>query len=702
MWKLILLISFLELMQACQGKSGPDEPGTTGTEPTVPTATDPDSGSTTTVPGSTETETDPPKFELARLATYDDIGPRPNTRIEDGVIITEGVIRVRRRHENDMDFSKYNPFYWEGRLAFFKVEDFTARGEKKLRFHLETEWPQDAIPTRGPDLSAIYTGDPAGASETVRSKFAINQRMEHVADKRRFVTTVGPEAFQSFADALKTGNILIFEYRFFMDESHPDWQKEKIFNGNTLSAYYSEFLRIRIGTGGPLIDTLGDSRKEPDVLRFSGGWTTIPTVRVEPWKALQQQAQNLTRDQAQNFLNGRTFFHTDMITGQHVKDPDDDKLINFFDEMRVAREGYAAGAFNMNSCNGCHVNNGTSLLPSPGQAVHTTLAKTFDRRNGEPHPLFGQQLQTQGPQAEGLLKLTSYTEIPVTLDDGTVITLRKPEFAVESRHATDNLGISLRRTPALIGMGLLNAVPEATLKSLVPVSKGEWRGRFGWKGQQKTLRDQIIAALNFDMGVTTAARPKLDCGAGCTAGKGQLPEKDIDRMEDYVSLLGVPPRVQPQDPKVLRGARIFETLACGVCHVPVLKTGPSRFKELAGQTIQPFTDLLVHDMGEGLADGSGGADARKWRTAPLWGLKNVKHSVDVRKDQFPPGKIEILYTDTMRASDGNPIELLHDGRARSLAEAILWHGGQAADSVKRYKGLSRADREALEAFLWDL
>jgi CxxC motif-containing protein (DUF1111 family) len=695
MRKLLLITGLLHAAMGCQNeKSEPLPEGQVAS---------PDGSMNRPVPAPVRTDDTSPRpiFERIQIASYADLGPR-KTRMEDGVIITEGVIRVRRRHENDMDFSKYNPFYWEGRLAFFKVEDFTALGEKKLRFHLETEWPQDFIPTRGPDFSAIYAGDPLGSVETVRSKFAINQRMEHVGDRRRFVVTLGPEVFQAYPEALKPGRLLTFEFRFFLDETNPDWKKEKDFNQHTLSAYYSEFHRLQLGQGGLLIDTLGAPDKEPDALRFSGGWTTIPTVRVEPWKALQQQATNLTRENAQNFLDGRTFFHTDMKTGQHVDDADDDKPLVFFEEMRASRAGYAANAYNMTSCNACHVNNGIAFLPAVGQSVHTSLAKTFAAGTDRPHPEFGQQLQTQGPLAEGALKLKSFLEKPVALDDGTVITLRKPIFSVESPKPVASLGLSIRKPPALIGMGLLNAVPESTLKNLARVSGGEWRGRFGWKGQQPSLRDQIVAALNLDMGVTTQKRAQLDCGVSCTPGKGVLPEEALDKMEAYVSLLGVPPRMKPEDPLIKRGSELFEALECSRCHQPVLKTGASPFQELADQTIQPFTDLLLHDMGEGLADDSGGPDAQKWRTAPLWGLKNVKHAADVRRQEFHPGDISILYTESMKASDQNPIQLLHDGRAQSLAEAILWHGGQAEASVKRYKALPRSDREALEAFLWDL
>ncbi len=131
---------------------------------------------------------------LSAEVTGDEIGDRVNARMVDGVAVTEGVIRVRRRHENDMDFSKYNPFYWEGRRAWFKVEDYTPRGEKRMVFTLRTEWPQDYIPTRGSDFSAIYKGDPLG-NETGRSKFAINTRMKHIGGFTHFEQEINDLSF---------------------------------------------------------------------------------------------------------------------------------------------------------------------------------------------------------------------------------------------------------------------------------------------------------------------------------------------------------------------------------------------------------------------------------------------------------------------------------------------------------------------------
>jgi len=174
------------------------------------------------------------------------------------------------------------------------------------------------------------------------------------------------------------------------------------------------------------------------------------------------------------------------------------------------------------------------------------------------------------------------------------------------------------------------------------------------------------------------------------------------RKEAYVALLGVPPRDNPRDPAVLRGERLFESTGCAQCHLPTLQTGPSSFPELAEQTFHPYTDLLLHDLGDGLADDSKAPDARLWRTAPLWGLKNTRAALNARRDTFNPGNIHVTYEDTHAAAKTTPVHFLHDGRARSLPEAILWHGGSAQPAVDKYKALGKAERADLEAFLWDL
>ncbi len=658
--------------------------------------------------GSIAQANDAVQASQADFADYAAIGPRVNTSFLDGVAITEGEIRPRRRHENDMDFSKYNPFYWEGRLARFKLEDFTPLGENKLRFTLITEWPQDFIPNRGPDLSAIYKGDPVAGSEVMRSKFDINMRMNHIRDFRVFEAVLGPEVFRVHPDLLKPGQLLTFEFRFFMNENFELWQKQKASNPHGISAYYSEFIRIKIGEPGLLIDSLDGPNAMPSPLRLSGGWTTIPTVRAEPWKALQQQALNILPEHAQAFMDGRSFFHTDFVDGRHIQDDSDDKPTTFFEEMRLARSGFASEAYNVRSCSSCHINNGGSLRPQDGLPNDHTIVKTFDRSTGADHASFGQQLQTSGPALEGRLKVERREIFPVTLQDGTQVFLKKPIYKVESDLAQNNLGLSPRRPQAMIGIGLLAAIPESSIRAFAAQSGGEFQeiqgkiGRFGWKADKSTVIDQIAAALRNDMGVLSSKQTSLDCGNSCRPGKDLLPDRALQDMEAYLSLLGVPPRMRPTHPDVLRGEKIFDQLNCGSCHVKSMKTGDSPFPELAFQSIQPFTDLLLHDMGPLLADDHPSPMARKWRTAPLWGLKNAKHASLSHRDIFAPGNVNILWTDAQRVADGNPLQLLHDGRAESLAEAILWHGGEATDSVLAYKALTAAERLDLESFLWDL
>ncbi len=645
-------------------------------------------------------EIDSPSFQA--------LGRSINSVLEGGVIITEGQIRPRRRHENDMDYSKYNPFYWEGRQSKFTVEDASQTDQKSITFTLTTEWPQNYIPTRGPDFSAIYTGDPEAASETTRSKFAMNIRMQHIAGFRVFQVTLGPNDLAANADSFKKGQILTFEFRFFMDESFPGWAAQKAANPHNISAYYSEFLRIRVGEAGLYLDNPHAPNKIASPLRNSGGWTTTPTTRVEPWKALQQQALNLTHANSQSFMTGRTWFHTDLVSGEHIADKSDDKPTIFFEATRAERAAFSSTAYNVASCNTCHVNNGSSLLPAIGLPVDHTIVKTFDKKTGHRHVLLGDQLQTQGANAEGKLTVSNYETKVVTLDDGSTVTLKKPNFEISSNQDLGSIGLSPRRPPAMIGMGLLEAIPETTLKELALKSGGILQtfngkiGRFGWKADKTSLREQIGAALKNDMGVLSKNFVALDCGNGCLRGKGELPVEAIDSLEAYIALLGVPPRFDPTNSAVVNGEAVFDRLNCQSCHVKSIRTGPSKFPELADQLIQPFTDLALHDMGQDLGEERPNAISTQWRTAPLWGLKNVKHATDDHLDIFTPGNISILWTDAQRVANQNPIQLLHDGRAQTLAEAILWHGGEASKSVKAYMALPKNDRLALETYLWDL
>jgi CxxC motif-containing protein (DUF1111 family) len=204
-------------------------------------------------------------------------------------------------------------------------------------------------------------------------------------------------------------------------------------------------------------------------------------------------------------------------------------------------------------------------------------------------------------------------------------------------------------------------------------------GRFGYKGARAKVSHQVAAALNTDMGVTTTIFPVLD--GETTGGTPEISDSDLDLMTRYVALLGVQARRNLNDAQALQGEALFTSASCVDCHTPQFTTSPYHpMTEVHNQTIHPYTDLLLHDMGPGLADnmGEGIATGSEWRTAPLW---NIGHT---------PG--------VSQAGEA----YLHDGRARTLEEAILWHGGEAEASKEAFRNMSAADRAAVIKFLESL
>jgi CxxC motif-containing protein (DUF1111 family) len=211
-------------------------------------------------------------------------------------------------------------------------------------------------------------------------------------------------------------------------------------------------------------------------------------------------------------------------------------------------------------------------------------------------------------------------------------------------------------------------------------------GRFGWKANQPSLRQQIAGAFNGDLGVTSSlfpsenCNPWLDCDAMENGGEPELTDVQLDQQELYIAALSVPIRRNYKDVDVLKGKIIFSEIGCNNCHKEEFVTGDYEvLSQLSNQTIRPYTDLLLHDMGEGLADDSPDflATGQEWRTPPLWGI----------------GLIETV--------NGHEF-LLHDGRARDIEEAVLWHGGEAAKSQRNYRELCEADRTRLIKFLESL
>jgi CxxC motif-containing protein (DUF1111 family) len=316
------------------------------------------------------------------------------------------------------------------------------------------------------------------------------------------------------------------------------------------------------------------------------------------------------------------------------------------------------------------------------------------------HPQLGLVLQPQSTSGspEGNVTISSWTTTSGTFGDGTTYQLRRPNYTFTGPVPTNH---SARISPPLVGLGLLEAVAETTIASLedpsdsnadgisgrmqsvVDPQTGQQRmGRFGWKAGTARLSHQVARALNTDMGVTTSIFQAHDCGSSqtCPPGGVELSDADLDKLVRYVATLGVPARRNLNDAQAQQGESLFNSFGCSKCHTPSLTTSPYHpMAELRGQTIRPYTDLLLHDMGTGLADNlpEAGASGAEWRTPPLWGIGL-----------------------TAGVSGGEAY--LHDGRARNLAEAILWHGGEAQASKEAFRTASSANRAALIRFLQSL
>jgi CxxC motif-containing protein (DUF1111 family) len=362
-------------------------------------------------------------------------------------------------------------------------------------------------------------------------------------------------------------------------------------------------------------------------------------------------------------------------------------------------------------CTDCHAGNGRGRPPLvPDEPLRAmTLRLSVPGDPPRPHPAYGDQLQHQGVlgrvPGEGEATIV-WHESAVTLSDGTRVQLRRPQLQLLGLNygpIEAQVLLSARVAPAVFGLGLLEAVPESALLELaeqqlahamqgrlnrVPdVESGQSvAGRFGLKANQATIRSQLATALHADLGVITPVFPEENCTAvqrECrTMPPGARPElsaAEMDALEFYLRMLAPPARREP-DTEVQQGERLFAQAGCAVCHAPALHTADrAALPQLARQTIRPYTDLLLHDLGEGLSDGRPDFEAgpRDWRTAPLWGL-GLSQTVN------------------------GHAWLLHDGRARSIEEAILWHGGQARRARETYRAMTAMEREALVAFVRSL
>lgn len=388
--------------------------------------------------------------------------------------------------------------------------------------------------------------------------------------------------------------------------------------------------------------------------------------------------------------------------------------------------------FNARACQSCHLKDGRGHPPEGDKdatSMFLRLARTVDvtqeaRDSGEffasslPDPIYGGQLQdlaVPGLLAEGRMVI-SYTEREVILGDGTAVSLREPLYSVDALaygplHPDTTL--SPRIAPPMIGMGLIEAIEEADIRAgadpedadedgisgrvaLVRDKKtGQTlTGRFGWKAENATVRQQSASAFAGDIGISSPDEPRHfgDCtekqsecwsfatGVQTRLGDTEAPDPVLDLVTFYSENLAVPARRQVEDEQVLRGKELFYNTGCISCHTPKFVTSRNAgHASHAFQLIWPYSDFLLHDMGDGLADGQpvGVANGNEWRTPPLWGI----------------GLTETVNGHTF---------FLHDGRARNLTEAILWHGGEAETARDAFADMDKMDRDALIAFLESL
>jgi CxxC motif-containing protein (DUF1111 family) len=371
--------------------------------------------------------------------------------------------------------------------------------------------------------------------------------------------------------------------------------------------------------------------------------------------------------------------------------------------------------FNRVSCSACHLRDGRGQPPaSPDDLMESMLVRLSVPGIGPhgaplPEPTYGHQLQDRGVPgvpAEGRASV-SYREAPGQFPDGEAYALRIPAYRfmdLAYGPLAPEVLFSPRVAPAVFGLGFIGAIPERDILALADPDDANgdgisgranqvWDmtagrralGRFGWKANEPSLRQQAAGAAAGDIGLTSTLMPQTELSEAQAAARAQtlageqpeLKDTQLDHLVFYLHTLAVPAARHANEPKVELGERVFNAIGCAACHVPSFTTGEvPDFPELGGQVIFPFSDLLLHDMGEGLADGRPDflANGREWRTPPLWGI----------------GLQQTVNQHTF---------FLHDGRARNLTEAILWHGGEGQASRDRFHALPPAERAALLRFL---
>jgi CxxC motif-containing protein (DUF1111 family) len=513
--------------------------------------------------------------------------------------------------------------------------------------------------------------------------------------------------------------------------------------------YYTEMFMYYVGSG----------RLQPKVQHpwaHAAGDESVTDVTVDQF-GYAQHVPNITLPELTNFIAGKVLFEADFATHVGYNPPTTydcprggggvDGLLpvttvipaldttppqspvftagTSFTNMALA--GIARPGYTSSACFTCHHLDGKGLPPdSTGmqQALLKLFSASADGASAGPDPMYGTILDQQAPAGATpeVQASVAWQELPGQFADGTPYSLRKPALATGTLRdgpLAAATHVSMRIPRPVFGLGLLEAVDATTILANAdpddangdgikgrpnmvtdPVTGQSVLGRFGWKAGAASIREQAALAFANDMGITSPVYPTHRCGPQQTLclsavndASPQLTDTDLDHVESYLRGLSVPPRKNYDDPQAIAGKALFAGIGCIKCHVPNLVTSSaSALPEMRNIDIQPFTDLLLHDMGPGLADDApieeGTARGTDWRTCPLWGNGTGPWVMFPSKSAFDPN------------GDPPPVAVyLHDGRARNLTEAILWHGGEAASAQKLFVNMPASDRAALLAYV---
>ena len=597
--------------------------------------------------------------------------------------------RFRDRHPNEWRFDHYVANYAGGKTFEMVVTD------------------------HGDSLEMTVVTDEDSGAERVDFKYYIQSAPGAMCD--RPITAVNlmmerdqnqSHVFSSGISDITPGQIIEFD---FTHVGVPDGE------GGVIQ-YYTEYFYYHAGTG-----RLGLATSNPRA--SPAGDASIPLV-TSPRFGFAQHANNLTIEELNHFLAGKERFETDHADGLLKNFP------TWFDccsgpigfglkPSPHALPDALGPSFNAPSCIACHHMDGRGATPTGEEDTLISLVMQLSTDETDafgapvPDPRYGRQFDTastSGTQPEGRL-LVEYEIIEGTFDDGTPYQLRKPGYRFEDtlHGAPTKARQSARIAPMLAGTGLLEAVMTSEILSREDPDdtngdgisgRANWvhdlltgdvaLGRFGWKAGQPGLVQQTAVAYQRDMGLTSDYLPDHDCGEqteNCPPPSApELSATSIELVAEYVSGLVPPPRLNHEDPMAIIGMQLFKNANCQACHAPSMRTRADHETiAFRNQRIEPFTDLLLHDMGQELADDfvEYGASGYEWRTAPLWGAQYVGHVLGTPEECTDP------------FSGGDEPNYLHDGRARSLMEAILWHGGEASASREVVLAMNSEERDAL-------